>query len=226
MVSPGFWIGADALSVAKDEEDVPYLNIGSERFIAVWEKIISICYTGDRYLGISESADVPPTAIKIFSENKSLFMDMSIFFAEQLRTMESDFGIIPYPKFDTAQDHYSTRLSYYMPTVVPVTKVGDELERCGVLLEALGCAYYNNVIPAYYDIVLQGKVARDEESQGMLDIIFASRVVDIGDSTMCSTLRDGALLDLFRAKSTNIASTEKSQSKTVNKTLQRLAGLD
>jgi len=81
------------------------------------------------------------------------------------------------------------------------------------------------VIPAYYDVVLQYKVARDEESQGMLDIIFASRVIDIGDSTLCAQLRDGALRSLFEQKSTNLASLAKSQGKIIDKTLSKLPGV-
>ena len=225
MAAPGFWIGAGALSVEKDENDVPHLSVGSEKFVAVWEKLIDLCWSEDKYLGIDASADIPPESIRLFSENKALFMDMSFFFAEELRTMESDFGIVPYPKYDTAQDRYAARLCYYMPTVVPVTKTGEELERCGVMLEALAAEYFNHVIPAYYDVVLQNKVARDEESQGMLDIIFASRVIDIGDSTLCGQLRDGPLRRLFESGSTDLASLVRTQEKVINKTLSKLPGV-
>ena len=226
MASPGFWIGAGALSVEKDENDRPHLSAGSEKFISVWEKILDICYSDDQYLGIDQSADIPPDAIRMFSENKALFMDMSFFFAEELRTMESDFGIVPYPKFDAEQERYAARLCYYMPTVVPVTKTGDGLERCGVMLEALAAEYGNRVIPAYYDTALRNKVARDEESQGMLDIIFASRVVDIGDSTLCDKLRDGPLRRLFENKSADLASLVKQQGKVIDKTLAKLPGME
>ena len=93
------------------------------------------------------------------------------------------------------------------------------------MLEALAAAYFNRVVPAYYDVVLQNKVARDEESQGMLDIIFTSRVVDIGDSTLCGQLRDGPLRSLFEKKSTDLASLAKTQEKVINKTLSKLPGV-
>ena len=226
MVAPGFWIGADALSIEKDENDVPHLNIGSEKFINVWEKLISVCYSDNQYLGIDDAADIPADAIRIFSENRALFMDMSFFFSEELRTMDSDFGIIPYPKYNEEQTHYSARLCYYMPTVVPVTKVGDELERCGVMLEALACEYYKIVIPAYYDLALRYKVARDEESQGMLDIIFASRVIDIGDSTLCSNIRDGIMRQMFENRFTNVASRAASLDKVISALLNKLPGVE
>ncbi|MCD7782617.1 MAG: hypothetical protein LUI15_01765, partial [Firmicutes bacterium] len=43
-------------------------------------------------------------------------------------------------------------------------------------------AYYGQQIltPAYYEIQLQGRYSRDEESQGMLDIIFEYRCYDLG----------------------------------------------
>ena len=226
MVSPGFWIGADALSIQKDENDIPHLNVGSDKFISVWEKIIDICYSDNQYIGFDESADIPPSARQLFASNQSLFMDMSFFFSEDLRSMESDFGIIPYPKYDENQDHYSCRLCYYMPTVVPSTIIDSRLERCGVMLEALACAYYNDVIPAYYDIVLQNKVARDVESQEMLDIIFSSRVIDIGDSTLCGDLRDGPLCQMFKKANTDMASRAQKLEKSINKKLSKLPGVE
>lgn len=226
MVSPGFWIGAGTLSIEKDENDIPYLNMGSEKFIDVWGRILDMCYSSHQYYGIDEAEDIPLTARQMFSENKALFMDVSFFFVEGLRSMEADFGIIPYPKYDTEQKNYNSRLCYYMPTVIPVTKVDEELDRCGVILEALTCEYYNTVIPAYYDITLQYKVARDEESQDMLDLIFASRVIDLGDSTFCGNLRDAIVLQMFKANYTAVASKAKGLENVINNLIKDLPGVE
>ena len=67
----------------------------------------------------------------MFSEGKAHFMDMSFFFIEELREMKTDFGIIPYPKYDENQSSYATRLCYYMPTVVPITITGERHDRAG-----------------------------------------------------------------------------------------------
>lgn len=222
MAAPGFWIGAGVLSIEKDADDVPALAIGSEKFIGVWEKIIDMTHTGNQWYGVDDGPDVPHSTRELFESGDGLFMDISFFFAEGLREMEEDFGIIPYPKYNEEQESYYTRLCYYFPTVVPVTKTGAELERCGVVLEALSCAYYNEVVPAYYDVILSNKVARDEESADMLDIIFASRVIDIGDSTMCSDLRDGVLRSAFESASTDIASVAQKIEKSLNKKLAKL----
>ena len=93
------------------------------------------------------------------------------------------------------------------------------------MLEALACEYASNVIPAYYEIALKTKAARDEESQGMLDIIFNNRVIDLGDSTFCGELRDGAMRQLFDSKNNTLASRAKSLEKIMKIKLSELPGV-
>ncbi len=47
---------------------------------------------------------------------------------------------------------------------------------------------------------------RDDESREMLDIIFDARVVDIGDTTLCGDIRDGAIASMFKTEKNNLAS--------------------
>ena len=44
-------------------------------------------------------------------------------------------------------------------------------------------AYYarERITPAYYNVALKTKIARDEESQKMLDIIYENRWCDLGN---------------------------------------------
>jgi hypothetical protein len=61
-----------------------------------------------------------------------------------------------------------------------VPRSADDLDRVSIILEALSAESRYTLQPAYYDVVLQRKYTRDEESGEMLDIIFNSRVYDIG----------------------------------------------
>ena len=61
---------------------------------------------------------------------------------------------------------------------IPVT-VPDR-ERTGIITEALCAESQYTLLPAYYDISLKTKFARDDESSEMLDLIFANRLYDIG----------------------------------------------
>lgn len=96
------------------------------------------------------------------------------------RTMETDFGILPYPKYDEQQEKYYSLTeggSAYVFSV-PVT-VGD-INRTGLLLEALAAESVSTVANAFYDVCLTGKYIRDTESEAMIDLIFDNKVFDLG----------------------------------------------
>ena len=48
------------------------------------------------------------------------------------------------------------------------------------ILEAISRESKKQLVPAYYDVALQGKITRDEDSKEMLDLIFNNRMYDIG----------------------------------------------
>ena len=203
-VLPSFWISAGEMSVKKDENDLPYLAMGEERFVNVFQKIYDITYGSGTYFKPKGDFDVTEDQRRLFNNDQLLFMDCSFFYVQQLRSMETDFGIIPYPKYDENQDRYYSRVSYYNATIIPVTNSRHELT--GAVLEYFNWASSETVIPAYYDTVLYGKVIRDDESREMLDIIFDARVVDIGDTTLCADIRDGAIASMFKTEKNNLAS--------------------
>ena len=76
----------------------------------------------------------------------------------------------------------------------------------GAVLEAMASESHTGVIPAYYDITLRTKVTRDAESEAMLDLIFADRVFDWGDTIWCPDIRDGMFNNMFKANDRDFAS--------------------
>ncbi len=118
--------------------------------------------------------------VGIFIEGRTLFSFAGIYYATQFRDMEDDFGIIPYPKYDTAQaDYISPLFSNVFPiTVIPRSNV--RLDNTGILLEELSYEGYTELLPVLYDTILTGKCARDEDSVETLDIIFSNTAYDIG----------------------------------------------
>ena len=79
-----------------------------------------------------------------------------------------------------------------------------------------------HITPAYYEISLKGKYSRDPESISMLDLIFASRVVDLGDTLFCSNVRDGFVSVMYSSESRDLISTVAKNEKVVNKTVSKL----
>lgn len=61
------------------------------------------------------------------------------------------------------------------------------------------------VKPAFYDVCLDGKYVRDEESQKTIDLIFDNKVFDIGNLLGLGGFT-GKLTALEKAKQTDVAS--------------------
>lgn len=136
--------------------------------------------------------------LKMFENNQALFYTEVMLHIVTMRGFEVDFGIIPTPKFDEAQKNYShfvdsgCNIFYTMPVTL------EDPSTIAYILEALAASSRAEVTPAYYDKCLKHKSARDEESTAMLDIIFSTYHLDIGNvynfgvySTVNSCLCDG-----------------------------------
>lgn len=226
MTLPSFWIGAGFQTIALDDAGTPQLYIGEEAFVNFFEKVFQITYDNNsKYNGSDRDAgnDVPNASRELFQEGKILFMDCSMFWVGALRDMETDFGIIPYPKLDENQENYHARVSYYMPPVLPATIKNMEL--VGAVLELTNYLAKKEVTPAYYDIALKGKVSRDEESVAMLDLIFANRVIDLGDTLFCSLVRDNFMASMYANNQRDIISTYTKQQKVLAKNIQKVMEL-
>ncbi len=94
------------------------------------------------------------------------------------RKSDTDFGVLPFPKFDESQDKYITTAAM-QGYVIAIPVNCSNLDSTGMILEALAAESTNTVAQALYDVCLDGKSVRDEESADMIDIIFDNKVFDI-----------------------------------------------
>ncbi|MBQ7982278.1 MAG: hypothetical protein IJ302_01820, partial [Clostridia bacterium] len=104
-----------------------------------------------------------------------------------LRDMNADFGILPSPKYEEAQNAYYGRMIDGWIHVAPTSV--QNLELLGTMIEALGAESKNYVIPAFFDIALTDKLTRDADSEEMLDIIFDNITIDLGDTVWYDSVR-------------------------------------
>ena len=115
-----------------------------------------------------------------FRENRVLFFDTSMARVVFYRDMDADFGIVPPPKRDEAQQGYISSVSVNSCNSLTIPITVPNFERTGIITDALAAESLYIVIPAYYDVQLKTKMARDEESGEMLDIIYKGRIFDLG----------------------------------------------
>jgi len=183
-----FFVGGGALLAKKDADDLPYIAFNDPRSLAVFEKSIEIMYNKTDVLNIQSDIKDGGTASanwlkayhSAFEESRALFMWVRMRVVEKFRGMDANFGIIPMPKFDENQEQYYSVVNAYTGVLLGVPKTVGDADRTSIILEALAAESKYTLQPAYYDIVLQRKFTRDEESSEMLDIIFSTRTYDIG----------------------------------------------
>ncbi len=104
------------------------------------------------------------------------YISMSL---SHFRELEDEFGILPYPKWDEAQENYMT-MSDGHHEAMAIPKTAGNLEAIGVITEAMCAESYKILVPAYYDVALKVKSTRDEQSIAMMDLIVNARVFDFG----------------------------------------------
>lgn len=207
--------------IKKDENNLPVFEMASdEHFVDVFEKTFAVLNDNNAWYNTTDSSNEATEYHDMFRANQGLFLVTLFYYIESLRDMDYDFGIVPFPKYDEAQSEYYNRISFFDTSIIPVTVPDSEMS--SIILEALTCASFNSVIPAYKDIALKSKFARDEDSSEMIDVIMEHRIVDFGDSFLVDSIRDSFVYQMFYNNNHDLASAVKSHTKMVEKLLDKM----
>lgn len=180
-------VASDVVLFPKNENDIPVYNGVSERTFAAFEKLLQVL--GNKEISL-RAEDVKGVSGDIwlqvmdpgFMEGRVLFHNAGMNRVTLFRSMEIDFGILPSPKFDGTQENYYNTLTQHSATClfIPVTVDGENLARVGAITDWLTAESAYTLIPAYYETQLKTKLARDDDSGEMMDLIFANRRFDPG----------------------------------------------
>ncbi len=179
------------------------LTLYNENTLSALEQYAAIAYDQQHAITYQRYKGTKPAIM--WQNNQGLFWTTLIYNLPNIREMESDFGILPYPKLNVEQENHYTCIAPFNSQFLCVPLVQNDVERTGVITEAL--AYYGQktVLPALYDVTLIGQSTRDAESEPMLDIIFDNLVYDIGYYYQIGTYNE-RIMDQLRAYSTNFTS--------------------
>ena len=153
----------------------PELSMNNERIARVMEKTAMVLEKDIGFKGDWQAIG------KCFEEDRALIYGEVLQCVIRRRNMDTDFGVLPLPKLDAAQEDYAHMVHKTACMVaVPNSLTEDESGFAGFALEAMAAESKNWLVPAYYTIALEGKFMRDEESKDMLDIILRTRRYDLG----------------------------------------------
>ncbi|MCI8387096.1 MAG: hypothetical protein HFE63_01350 [Clostridiales bacterium] len=212
--------------VSKDKDDMPIISFDSERFINVCQKLAEYFGRSGEYLNATDETAPDTSYIKMYKDQRAMFIGGEIKMAQVMRDMDQSFGIVPFPKFDEMQDNYRSTALHQEPVfVIPYTNKNPE--DVGLVFDALSYESQERVLGPYFSVVVEQKGLRNEESIEMLNIIKDTRSFDIGVSYQWVVSLEELIRKELLQGSSNIASLiEQNKSKiqeSINKTVEKMS---
>lgn len=163
-----------------DDDGYISLTLYNDRTVSIIDKYMTMNNTKNVFNYQTKTTDWDVCRKTMFDENRALFYFTLFTTVPKHLDSSVKFGIVPYPKLDENQADYGHYVSATHACVVAVEVFADDLECVGSILEDFAYIGKQKITPAYYEQTLKSRLMPDDESYGMLDIIFASRVFDVG----------------------------------------------
>ena len=158
-----------------------------------------------------------------FHSGRSLFLTAEIKAAQLLRDMDATFGVVPLPKLDETQEDY--RCDFVQSCLfytIPVTNA--HLYETAVASDYLSYLGMRDILPIYYENVVEQKGLRNEDSIEMLDIVLSNKTIDIANVFGWGmTLNQTISKELFKGSDAIASILEKQKSK-IEKSIQDILG--
>ena len=156
---------------------------------------------------------------RVFRENRALFWVGNFGATVNMRDMESDFGLLPIPKWNEAQKQYCcTVTGGSAPVTIPITVPDAHIT--ALITDAMAYESMFTLTPAFYDVFLDEKILRDEDSHATVDLMFASKKYDF-DWQLDITEIDRGISDMVSNHSNNLVKKIASSSKRAQKAIDK-----
>lgn len=159
----------------RDAYGMPVFNLkGDDKAVDFVNKLYALYFENEGTLSWwPKNAD--PGSSKMFTDGRTMFFlrGLNTIMNAEMREMKMDFGILPYPKWDEAQEEYisfihNSSAVVCCPVSADIERVNEEVS---AVLEALASESYRKVYTAYYESALKAAYNRDDLSAQMVDII-------------------------------------------------------
>jgi ABC-type glycerol-3-phosphate transport system substrate-binding protein len=155
----------------RDTEEIIKLNLNNERTLVAIDKMYSLLFDSKSTFFQTDNKED-----NIFLANRALTTCLTLSVAvDKLRFTDVNYGILPMPKLEASQENYTSGYTSYL---FAVPNTSPDLERTGIIIEAMSAEGYKRVLPAYNEIALKNKYLQDEESIKVLDLINESKMLD------------------------------------------------
>ena len=166
--------------VGTDKDGLPTFDGLTPAMTDKFEKIYNVFFDSDDVF-ISARGQVWKEAGKgwhnVFTDGTALYFFEPIGSSMELRDAKFDWGFLPLPKYNEAQEEYITPIIHFTH-VMHVSKCRENTEMIGTVLTHLAAESKKTVRPAYFDHIIEGKRVQDDDTIEMFDIIFGNQVMN------------------------------------------------
>ena len=225
-----FYFGAGGHIITRDENGMPVygLDDADNKTAEIIDKIYDLTKQDNQSI---DAHDYIPylNEHSSFASTDAFRADRALFYFSNasnllgLREMESDFGVLPMPKYDEKQDKYYCYVYWSAAMFAIPSNMTDRSEFIGFALEAMADESKKVLTPAYYEVTLKTKGQRDWKSQEMFDIACRNRVWDLGYTGSMSLQHVGSnFIEQIKKGSGTLANFNKSNKKRVNNAITKL----
>jgi len=206
-----FMAGFDIAITQKGPDGLPVIVLDSELNIAKLNRVFDFIVDNPGVIHQGESVSTPDNPLDVlFHDNRAMFLPDTLGNSKKLRSFDTDFGILPLPKYDEAQGKYHVYPQNGFSVLAIPADVKNP-ENAALITEALCAESYKLVIPAFYDVALKNKFTRDDESGEMIDLIRDGAIFNFGMLYTNIIDHPGVILRSIGAKKNTFVSTLEKQ---------------
>ena len=215
--------------LGRDEDGNVTVTFMNDTTVDMVAKLLDLHYNNPGYEKLPSQYDEQD----YFLNQMMTFAAMRFYAAfATLRDMDASYTMLPYPKWDEAQQNYYTNADDKFTVFVLPTPAYGEIDYIGTIFEALAAESYKKVYPEYYDTALKGKYSTDATTAEMIELIMAGRLFDFsfqfGESVFVRL--PYFFRDLINDNNPNVASKyqgiQKALTKGMEKNFTKAYGLD
>ncbi|MBR4961257.1 MAG: hypothetical protein IKY52_10200 [Clostridia bacterium] len=200
------YYGGGGTLISYGSDGYPMVDLNLEKNTALYDKIYDIMVTSQS--NFETNMANYSMAYDLFCENRAhlVVLSLSGLREDRFRNMETDYGVVPSPKFDVNQTEYYSFVNG-AAAMLAVPAVVEDADRTGIILEAMAAETYRSVWDVLYEVTVKAKYMRDEQATKMINIIIENRGFDFGYAHMYDNNTMQFMRDLLMKQSKDVAST-------------------
>lgn len=171
----GYWEGTDVKVLVKNKDGEYEYGLNGQRMSDSIEAVLDLLDNTGSFVGGENDSDI----LEKFAFDEIAMINYRLIGVEDpiLRNMKHDYGILPMPKLNKEQDYKTHVQAEILLYGIPATCY-EQLDELATFMEGFASESYNTVKPAYYEIALTGKYAKDPQSVEILDRVVHSVDID------------------------------------------------